>query len=99
MATMVAKTEFAALRIIVPVKLDGKVQAFLYFILFLCEKMANFYSFLKFVKVPDVKLVFRCLDANEGHAMKLWNVIAKLSGLVLIVKYVSPKKFFVCFSN
>ena len=32
MATMVAKTEFAALRIIVLVKLDGKVQAFLYFI-------------------------------------------------------------------
>ena len=55
--------------------------------------MANFYSFLKFVKVPDVKLVFRCLDANEGHATKLWNVIAKLSGLVLTVKYVSSKKF------
>jgi hypothetical protein len=38
-------------------------------------------------KVPDVKLVFHCLDANEGHARKLWNVIAKISGLVLIVKY------------
>ena len=93
MATKVAKTEFAALQIIVLVKLDGKVQAFLYFILFLCEKLPNFYSFLKFVKVPDVKLVFRCLDANEGHATKLWNVIAKLSGLVLTVKYVSSKKF------
>ena len=47
-----------------------------------------FRNFLNFMKVPDVKYVFHCPDANKEHVIMLWNVIVRNNGLVLIVKYV-----------
>ena len=48
----------------------------------------SFKNFLKFMKVLDVKYVFRCPDANKELVIMLWNVIVRTNGLVLIVKYV-----------